>query len=331
VNGFLSTSYSHNFNEPPSGTNQFRVFDFDDNSFKVDVAEIVIQKAVSGPGEGGFRIDAVAGSSVPRVSASAGLFQGQDFDLQQAFVSYVVPVGSGLRVDAGKFVTHMGNELIDGYDGFNDNATRSFLFGYAIPFTHTGIKATYSFSDQLAGMIEITNGWDVARDNNSSKSIAGQIAWTPAKAVSVYANFITGPERAGVNSDPRNNFEVIVLWKATDSTVFTLDADWGTEKGAVVPGETAQWWAIAGYARLGVSRNFTLCLRGEYFDDRDGARTGVPQRLKEVTLTPEFKLGTHFVFRADLRFDYSDVPVFQKGDGSAKQQPTLLLNALYSF
>ncbi|MGZ5428025.1 MAG: outer membrane beta-barrel protein, partial [Thermoanaerobaculia bacterium] len=64
MNGFLSTSYSYNLNRPPSGTNQFRVFDFDDNSIKVDVAELVLQKAVSKAGEAGFRIDAVAGSSI---------------------------------------------------------------------------------------------------------------------------------------------------------------------------------------------------------------------------------------------------------------------------
>ena len=88
------------------------------------------------------------------MSAAAGFFRdasgkAQDFDLQQAFVSYITPVGSGLRFDAGKFVTNHGYELIDGYDGYNDNATRSFSFGYGIPFTHTGIKAAYTFSDQL--------------------------------------------------------------------------------------------------------------------------------------------------------------------------------------
>jgi len=44
VNGLVSSSYSYNFNRPPSRLNGFRVFDFDDNSFKVDVAEIVLQK-----------------------------------------------------------------------------------------------------------------------------------------------------------------------------------------------------------------------------------------------------------------------------------------------
>jgi hypothetical protein len=332
VNAFVSASYSYNFNRPDSGTNQLRVFDFDDNSFKVDVAEVVLQKAISKPGEAGFRIDFEAGSSIPRVSSSYGLLQGQDVDLQQAFVSWIAPVGSGLRLDAGKFVTHFGYEVIEGYDGYNDNATHSFLFGYTIPFAHTGLKASYTFSDQLAGMFEICNGWDVARDNNSSKSLGLQLAWTPSKTVTVYGNFMTGPERANVNSDPRNLFNVVAQWKLTDLTVFTLDAVYGSEKGAVTPGETASWSAIAGYARLGINDVFAFCLRAEYFDDADGARTGTVQKLKEVTLTPEVKVSSHLIFRADLRVDWSDVDVFSKKGGAfTGNQATVLLNGIYLF
>ena len=332
VNAFVSASYSYNFNRPDSGTNQLRVFDFDDNTFKVDVAELVLQKAVSKPGETGFRVDAEAGSSIPRVSAAYGLFQGQDFDLKQAFVSWIAPVGSGLRLDAGKYVTHFGYEVIEGYDGWNDNATHSFLFGYAIPYTHTGLKASYTFSDQLAGMLEIVNGWDDARDNNSSKSIGAQIAWTPAKTVTVTGNFMTGPERANVNSDPRTLFNVVAQWKLTDLTAFTLDAVYGSEKGAVTPGATASWSAIAGYARLGLSDVLAFCLRAEYFDDPDGARTGTVQKLKELTVTPEVKVSSHLVFRGDLRVDWSDAGVFsKKGGATMSSQPTVLLNALYVF
>jgi hypothetical protein len=332
VNAFVSASYSYNTNRPDSGTNQLRVFDFDDNSFKVDVAEVVLQKAISKPGEAGFRIDFEAGSSIPRVSSSYGLLQGQDVDLQQAFVSWIAPVGSGLRLDAGKFVTHFGYEVIDGYDGYNDNATRSFLFGYTIPFTHTGLKASYSFSDQLAGMFEICNGWDVVRDNNSSKSIGLQLTWTPSKAVTVTGNFMTGPERANVNSDPRNLFNVVAQWKLTDLTVFTLDAVYGSEKGAVTPGENASWSGIAGYARLGISDAFAFCLRAEYFNDADGARTGTVQKLKEVTVTPEYKVSSHLIFRGDLRVDWSDADVFSKKGGAfTGNQPTILLNGIYLF
>ena len=338
MNGFLSTSYSYNFNRPPSGMNQYRVFDFDDNTIKVDVAELVVQKAVSKAGEAGFRIDAVAGSSIPRVSAAAGLFRdasgrAQDFDLQQAFVSYITPVGSGLRFDAGKFVTNHGYELIDGYDGYNDNATRSFSFGYAIPFTHLGLKATYTFSDQLTAMLMLVNGWDNAVDNNSSKSLGAQFIWTPSKIVTITANYMVGAERSDTNGDARNLVNVNAQWKVTDRTILTVDAVYGSEPNAVTQGQTAMWTGIVGYARFGLSDSFAFILWGEFFNDRDGARTGVAQKLKEVTLTPELKVGSHVVIRGDVRVDFSGKEVFEDRDGALtkKQQPTVLLNALYTF
>jgi hypothetical protein len=336
VNGFVSAGYAYNANRPASGTNQFRVFDFDDNSIKVDVAELVIQKAVSKPGEAGFRVDAVAGGSIPRVSAAAGLFRdasgkAQDFDLQQAFVSYVAPLGSGLRLDFGKFITHMGNELIEGYDGWNDNATRSLVFGYAIPFTHTGLKASYTFNDELAGMLQLCNGWDVVKDNNSGKSLGVQLVWTPSKAVAVTGNYMVGPERADSNSDLRNVGNLVGQWKATAQTVFTLELTYGSEPNAVTAGQTATWRGIVGYARFGFSDSLALILRGEFFDDHDGARTGVRQYLKEVTLTPEWKISPHFLVRGDLRVDWSNQDVFEKSSGFTSTQPTILVDAIYVF
>jgi hypothetical protein len=333
VNGFLSATYSYNFNTPASGTNQYRAFDFDDNTIKLDVVTLTIQKAISKPGEVGFRIDASAGSSLPRVEAAYGLFQGQDFDLKQGYVSYIAPLGSGLRFDAGKFLTYFGYEYVESWDTPNDNATRSFGFFYGVPVTHTGLKATYSFSDQLTGLVMVTNGWDNARDNNSSKSIGAELIWTPTKTVSIAGNFITGPERTAVNSDPRSTYEIVAQWKLTDSTVFGLDGLYGTEKGAVTPGETASWSGLAGYARLGVTDAFALCLRAEIFNDADGARTGTVQKLKEVTLTPELKIGKGLCLRADLRIDWSDQSVFEKSEGQApsKSQPTVAINAYYAF
>jgi hypothetical protein len=332
VNGFVSASYSYNFNKPETGTNQLRVFDFDDNSFKLDVATLTIQKAASKAGEAGFRVDLSAGGSLPRIEAAYGLFQGEDFDVKQAFVTYIAPAGNGLRIDAGKFLTHLGFEYIESWDTPNDNATRSFLFGYTVPFTHTGIKASYSFSDQFAAMLMLANGWDNVKDNNSSKSIGAQLTWMPSKTVTVAGNFITGPERTNVNSDPRSVFEAVVIWKLTDSTALGFEGLYGSEKGAVTAGETATWSGLAGYARLGVTEGFALCLRGEYLDDSDGARTGTAQKLTEVTLTPEFKITPHLVFRADLRADFSDQPVFIKSDGSTKKdQVTVLGNVFYSF
>lgn len=137
LDGMLSASDSYDLNHPASGRNQYRVFDFDDNSLKVDVLELVLQRAPARAGEVGFRVDLAAGSSIPRVSAAGGLFREEDgnagdFDLQQAYASALVGIGRGFRVDVGKYCTSMGYEGIEGYDGFNDNASRSFVFGFAV-------------------------------------------------------------------------------------------------------------------------------------------------------------------------------------------------------
>src|SRR5204863_3170230 len=123
--------------------------------------ELVLQHAVARSGDGGFRVDLALGSSVPRVSSSHGLFRTdsttEDIDVQQAFASYVARLGPGLRIDVGMFVTPHGYEEIEGYDGWNDNATRSLLFGFAIPFTHLVVRATYPFSNQLTGKLMVLN------------------------------------------------------------------------------------------------------------------------------------------------------------------------------
>src|SRR5260370_5944447 len=71
VNAFASTSYTWNFNDPLSKTNQLRVFDFDHNSIRIDAAEVVLQKAVANPGDFGFRLDVAFGAAA-RIAAARG-------------------------------------------------------------------------------------------------------------------------------------------------------------------------------------------------------------------------------------------------------------------
>src|SRR2546428_73766 len=72
VNAFVSTAFTHNFNDHPTG-NALRTFDDRDDAATIDVAELVLQRVVTNRGDAGFRIDLVAGSAIPHVSAAAGL------------------------------------------------------------------------------------------------------------------------------------------------------------------------------------------------------------------------------------------------------------------
>ncbi len=331
---FVSTAYVYNANLPATGLNSFRVFDFNDNSINIDVAELVLQIAASKPNDAGFRVDAVAGNSIPQVTKAQDQTVAQ-FDLQQAFVSYIAPVGSGLRFDVGKYVTHLGYEVIEGYDGYNDNYSRSILFGYAIPFTHTGVKASYTFSSQVAAMVDVVNGWDLVRDNNRSKTLGAQLSLTPVAPLSLVMNWIGGPELPNNNHSKRNVFDLVAILKPTTKLTLGLNGDYGKEDGTSVvnPGSDETWKGIAGYATFALTDKFSVALRGETFHDDGGARlgTGTKATLSEGTFTPAYKFTDHVLLRGDVRFDKANQPILAKRATVSDKQTTIAANFIFVY
>lgn len=352
TDGYLSLSYTHNQNEPHPAINQFRVFDFNDNEPQLDVAQLVIQRPAANPKQFGFRFDLLAGSGVPEVTAAYGLFRNcrtgiaHHVDLPQFYLRYVIPIGKGLTVDAGKFVTHMGYEVIGGNDGYNDNYGRSFIFGYGIPFTHTGVRTSYAFNNRVNGSVALTKGWDDFRALNHGYTWGTQLNVTTTKNTQVSFNFLHGPERLHNDRDQRSVGEIVAIWKATPLLNLAADALYGHEESGVAPGKDAIWKGIAGYAKYAFTSRWSLAARVERFRDGGGTRTGFDQTLNGITLTPEYardakpsKLNKHFkhadgkvVIRSEIRFDLSDHTVFRRGvTGTNDQQSTVAVNLIYLF
>ncbi len=352
TNGYASLSYSYNANTPEPRTNQFRVFDFNDNEPQLDVAELVIQRAVSQPNQFGFRFDLLAGSGVPEATAAYGMFRDRQtlvahhVDIPQLYVRYVLPLGKGLSLDAGKFATHMGYEVIGGYDGYNDNFSRGFVFGYGIPFTHTGLRATYTFTSRISAMVSLTNGWDDVQSLNHGYTWGSQLSFATTKNTSVAFNVLHGPERVNDVRDQRSAGEIVATWKATPRLCFAVDGLYGHEENAVAPGVDAIWKGIAGYAKYAVTSRFSLALRAERFRDGGGTRTGFDQALNGFTFTPEYvldaklsKVDRHLkkadgkiALRGELRMDTSDRNVFRAdANGLRRRQGTTAVNLVYWF
>jgi len=351
VNGFASFSFVYNTNNPVFRINQYRVFDYADLEPQLDMAQIVTQRAIDKPNQFGFRLNMIAGSAVPKITAAYGMFrncetlQAGNFDIPEAYVSYIAPLGKGLRFDAGKFATHMGSEVIGGYDGYNDEFSRGFLFGFGVPFTNTGVKATYAFNSTISAMFLVTNGWDEFQRFNHGYSIGGQVVLAATKNTAFYFNWIHGPSLPHDNIDNRNAVEIVGSWKATPKLNLGFDSLYAHEQNGVAVGYDAIWKGIAGYTKYAFTPSFSLAFRGEVFNDSGGTRTGIPQTLQEFTLTPEYdfaakistfsehlkKLDGKFVLRGDIRLDLSNKDVFQRDDQWVSNQFTMAVNFIYLF
>ena len=337
ANGFASFGYTHNANDPASKLNGFRIFDEEARALNLDVAELVVQRTLASPGEFGFRFDLVAGNRIPKKIRSVGLDLGSpDVDLQHAVLSYIAPLGSGLRLDVGKFVTPLGSEVIEGYDGYNDQYSRSLLFNYAIPLTHTGLKLGYAFTPKVAGTLLAVQGWDNFSDNNDAKTLGAGLALTPKDGVALFLNYLVGAEQPDNTSNLRQVFDAVFNWKVAPKVTLGANVDYGVEEGASAaePGESATWRGVAGYVKLEPYGPWLLGIRAEQFDDLDGTRlgTGANTRVRELTLTPTYRIGSHAAIRGEVRVDDANAPVFPaSGTDSKRKQTTFGLNALFFF
>lgn len=337
---YLDTGYEFNFNQPQSGENSFRSLDPDDNEFEIHMLELTFERTPTGGStvadHVGFRADLVFGEDAERIH-SAGLGDDTDaFDLLQAYINVLAPVGEGLNIYAGKFTTLAGFELIESKD--NPNITRSFLFGLAIPFTHTGIRASYS-TGPLGLTFGLNNGWDVTDDNNDGKTFEAQVSFEQ-EMYSVYVTGYFGPEQDSVDGDWRELITIVGSVTPMEGLTFTADLDFGWEQDAIVAGveDDAFWWGIAGYVTYDVNEMVSLALRGEYFDDSDGTRTGIDQSLWEITPTiavrpfPNHGALDDLVLRLEYRHDQSNEDAFEDSDGTLKDtQDTIALQLYYTF
>ncbi len=339
LSGFVDASYVYNTQSPEGRANSLRVFDTESNGFQPNAVELVLQKPVSEDSRVGFRTDLDFGEDAEVVgSVTTGLGSTTDeVDLQQAYAEALLPWGNGLNVKFGKFVTLHGAEVIESKD--NWNFSRSYLFGYAIPFTHTGVRLTYPLASWLSTYFGVNNGWDVVDDNNTAKSVEWQGVLTPDPKWFLSVTGMHGAEQASDNRDDRHLIDVVLGYNPTDQLALKLNLDYGHEEDAVTEDiENASWWGLAGYARYQVNDWYALAGRAEYFDDTDGIRTGVRAgrgiagtRLWEVTLTNEFKVYKDLITRLEWRHDQASDTVYSAGSSSDNSQDTLSAEVIYPF
>ena len=322
ISGLIDVYYGYNFNHPDSRNNELHNFDVNSNQFSLSLAKFTLERL---PDPLGFRADFMLGDTAKIVhSTEPGGTDLYQF-LEQAYASYKAPLGKGLTIDFGKFVTQHGAEVIESKD--NWNYSRSLLFSWAIPYYHLGARARYPFGDKLSLAVFVTNGWNNVVDNNSGKTYGFQAAVNPTKKLSVVQNYMIGPEQNNDNSDRRQLWDTTVTFAATSSLSLMANCDYGIDH---VAGSRVQWKGVAGYARIQINPWFAIAPRLEWYADPQGFTTGLAQRVKEGTFTAEFKVHRDLLLRGEYRQDWSDHAFFEKRSGAlVRNQQTATLGVIY--
>ena len=326
IGGRAEAGWTYNFDTPDPAVNPGRFFDFEHNKPILDQLALFVERKVD-PSKKDFdiggRVEAIYGADAGLIHAN-GLSDYYDgprdpknqLDLTQLYVDFAIPVGNGLLVRVGKFVTLLNQEVIDP-EG-NALYSHSFLFVFSAPLTQTGILASYNLTDAWSVTAGITRGWDQAfDDNNDAIDFLGQVKWAANKDTTAILNLSIGPQRTNNTSDYRYVLDFVFNTTVSDQLTVAANADFGWEDNAALDGNTAYWYGIAGYGGYKINDNFTLNGRAEWFHDDDGARTGISNiNLYEFTIglnvkpLPKDRWGQYLQIRPEFRWDLSQKDVF---------------------
>lgn len=338
VSGVVDGYYSYNNNKVDMFT-QGRAFDVRHNSFSLQLARLGLERKNSKDSPLGFRIDLGLGETVDRIiSVSDSSKNDGTKHVLQAYASYVAPIGSGLTIDFGKMYTPVGLEVVDTKDNFN--YSRGWLFAFG-PYYHAGFRAKYSINDKVAVTGFLFNGWDNIFENNvagnSGKTVGFQVNLAPTSKIALTGTYLAGPEAPLANVpdlSSRDNWrhvaDTVASFAVTDKLTLMGNFVYGTDGNDA--GNRGYWTGAAGYLKYAFNDRFSFAPRFEVFNDHDGLRTGLPQTVKDITLTQEIKLMGNLLTRLEFRRDFSNQSFFTNSAGDArKNQNTFILGISYFF
>jgi putative OmpL-like beta-barrel porin-2 len=349
ISGFLDTSYTWSSNHPGNPREiSGRYFDQDNNKVEFNNFHLAVEKPEKDWGVG-FRISGDFGRTGELLhEATQWTANGPKFccsssaEVQEAYLTTTIPVGEGIAVKGGLFVTPLGTEILNTPGAYNDNISRSFAFNYGIPIRHLGTLFSYPFAKTVTASVGLVTGWDDPHDNNGAPSGIVGVNYTPSDAFGLASNLLFGPEQRHNSGRMRVTWSNVATIKPMDPLAISLEYTLGGETKAPTPTGTqdAYWHALAAIGSWSWTDRFTTALRGEVFFDNQAARTfGLaatsPEHnatLGELTLTSSYKFTKMFMGRAEVRQDFANHGVYKVGKtGADSQQTTIAMQLIYTF
>jgi opacity protein-like surface antigen len=336
VNGYIDAGYTHADKNVEAGVNGVaarppRVFDNQNNSFALHQFGLSVSKL---PKEGfGGLVNVTVGSDAQVIHSFPEGAGGSMFDVTQAYAQYS---GGPLTLIAGKFATLHGTEVI--WSPSNANISRSILFG-AVPFTHTGVRATWTVSDTVSLIAGVNNGWDQLTDQNRGKTLELGATLNPIRplniAISGYSGQEPSPPAAPTGNGTRTSINAVGSYSINNAINVGLELLNVSQDipGAAGATTSQKYTGVAGYGSYTFTRKLRGALRVENFDDKDGLKFGVAgTKYREVTATGAYLASDSFEARAELRRDQGSNAVFRDFDGTtSKTLTTIALQGLYKF
>ena len=310
---YLDLSYPIDFNFPDNRRWRSKVTTQRVNELTPNMVMGYVRKDADESSRWGMEFAVQGGYDVTGQVPNASLRYGQPYSDADTFshfaranVSYLAPIGTGLKLTAGLFNSFIGYESFYAKDNFN--YTRAYLPDYS-PYFMFGVAAEYQINQAVKSVFYVINRYNFLSYANNLPSYGTQIRWTASPSITLTQNFYYGPDQSNTDLRYWRFFsDSSIEWKQGEFTI-ALVYDVGTERA--IPeagGQRVFWTGGAIYTHWQFTRTWAAAVRPELYYDPDGTMTGARQFIKAVTTTLEYKLpiaATMTRLRMEYRYDDS--------------------------
>jgi len=216
-----------------------------------------------------------------------------DVAFPQAYAEIYAPFGNGITAKIGHFYTLIGYEVVTSPDNFFYSHAYTMLYGE--PFTHTGALLSYDINDFVSVTGGAVMGWDNFRENPGAWNFLGGVTLKPDDDTSLAVSMISGDK---LDNESRNTtmYSVVLQHNFTDKLHYVLQHDFGVEEKNPATGTDTDWYGINQYLTYDINDKLAAGLRGEWFRDGKGVRTGL------VDTADNFVGGNYYAVTAGLNY-----------------------------
>ncbi|AEE17996.1 putative OmpL-like beta-barrel porin-2 [Dokdonia sp. Hel_I_63] len=286
------------------------------NGFAIGMAN-VIGSFESENGKVGAVADLVFG---PRGEEAVFLSGPSSNIVNQLYVYW--NVSEKVKLTLGNFNTFLGYEVIS--PTLNFNYSTSYMFSYG-PFSHTGIKADFTLSEDWSAMLGVLNQTDATEFNfDNDYTLGAQLGYK-----TTYLNFLYGKQ--GGSTESTLQVDLTTGHDLSDDFYLGLNATYNDTDGA-------SFYGVALYPQYKTSESFTLGLRGEYFAEAEGGAGAIggyddegDASVLALTLTGSYTVGD-LTIKPEFRLDSASEDTFLDTDLEPNSSlSSFLIAGIYKF
>jgi len=275
--GSVDTYYQTYLSAPDDQAAGFGTAFADKSGFALGMGNII---ASYDSGKVGAVLDLVVGPRGAGATFSNDIIDGI---VNQAYAYWNVSENTTLTF--GRWNTFLGYEVIAPASNFNYSTSYLFSSG---PFSHMGLKADFTLSEDFSLMLAITNPWDT-----NSTALTGEYGFGAQLGYS--GQFLNLYYDSGNNGGLGFEIDYTGGFNLAEKFFLGINAAYNDNDGS-------GFYGAALYPQITTSDTFSVGLRAEYYA-LHGTANPAEESVFATTLTGSYTVDSNLIIKPEIRFD----------------------------